>query len=391
MMRFRSSTSGGTIEKSAARRAECSTCVTLGTGRPSTRYRCRSGSNVKSTPTLLALHETAEHVVLAAVVSQYCDAGHRLMPLPAGNLRRHSGLVGVDSGHRAVAAHREHHVLDTLGRTPNRVAGAVGLEWADNALHSYYVVLAVSRARVLGAFLRATVRRIWLSGRPVLLDRLRFPLRLTDRGLTRRRGAANRWGQPSLRLRHGRKRPLFFLDPHLAVLVANRCLHQRHVLARQAQPLRHATDRTLLDHLVLKPPPWAPRFAGRLRALLDLLDLLAGHPLKVGAPVAKLHDRVGADPIAPLRNVKQRHVGELPPGAQLQRELVALVDDGRKDARHLPGPVGQSNKAAVADEELALQDVVGFLVSTRHQVGVAQLVAEHQAKLGNFENRLDDT
>src|SRR6516225_4266478 len=84
MMRFRSSTSGGTIEKSAARRAECSTCVTLGTGRPSTRYRCRSGSNVKSTPTLLALHETAEHVVLAAVVSQYCDAGHRLMPLPAG-------------------------------------------------------------------------------------------------------------------------------------------------------------------------------------------------------------------------------------------------------------------------------------------------------------------
>ena len=82
---------------------------------------------------------------------------------------------------------------------------------------------------------------------------------------------------------------------------------------------------------------------------------------------------------------------ELPPGAQLQRELVALVDDGRKDARHLPGPVGQSNKATVADEELALQDVVGFLVSARHQVGVAQLVAKHQAKLGSFEHRLDDT
>ena len=62
---------------------------------------------------------------------------------------------------------------------------------------------------------------------------------------------------------------------------------------------------------------------------------------------------------------------ELPAGAQLQRELVTLVDDGRKDARHLPGPVGQRNEAAVPDKELALQDVVSLLVSPGHQVGVA--------------------
>src|SRR6516164_7195742 len=109
MMRFRSSTSGGTIEKSAARPAEWSTCVTLGTGRPSTKYRCRSGSNVKSMPTVLALHETAEHVILAAVVLHHGDARRRLMALAPCNLRDHGGLVGVDRGHRAVAAHREHH------------------------------------------------------------------------------------------------------------------------------------------------------------------------------------------------------------------------------------------------------------------------------------------
>src|SRR5690242_18995284 len=206
-------------------------------------------------PTLLALHETVEHVILATVLSQYCDAGHPLMALTAGNLRHHSGLVGVDRGHRAVAAHREHHVLDTLGRAANRVPGGVGLEWADNALHSYGVVLAVSRARVLGAFLRATVRRIWLSGRPVLRNWLRSPLGLTDRGFGRWRGPPTHRGQPALRVNGRRKGSLFFLDPHLAEFVAHRRLHQRHVLARQAQPLRHATDRTLLDHLVLKPPP----------------------------------------------------------------------------------------------------------------------------------------
>src|SRR6516225_5281000 len=192
MMRFRSSTSGGTIEKSAARRAEWSTCVTLGTGRPSTRYRCRSGSNVKSMRTLLTLHETAEHVILAAVLSQYCDAGQRLIALAAGNLRHHSRLVGVDRGHRAVAAHREHHVLDTLGRVPNRVAGGVGLEWADNALHSYCAVVAVSHVQALGASLRATVRRCWLSGRPVLLNRLPSPLGLADRGFVGRSGPPSR-------------------------------------------------------------------------------------------------------------------------------------------------------------------------------------------------------
>jgi hypothetical protein len=55
-------------------------CVTLGTGRPSIMYRCRSGSKVKSMPTVLSLHETAEHVILAAVLSQYCDAASASWP-----------------------------------------------------------------------------------------------------------------------------------------------------------------------------------------------------------------------------------------------------------------------------------------------------------------------
>src|SRR6516225_5723735 len=199
MMRFRSSTSGGTIEKSAARRAEWSTCVTLGTGRPSTRYRCRSGSNVKSMRTLLTLHDTAEHVILAAVLSQYCDAGQRLIALAAGNLRHHSRLVGVDRGHRAVAAHREHHVLDTLARAPNSVARGVGLEWPDNALNRCRVVLTVSRTQVLGASLGTAVRTHRRSGCPVLRDRLHPPLWLTDRGFRRRRGSTSHWGQRPLR------------------------------------------------------------------------------------------------------------------------------------------------------------------------------------------------
>jgi hypothetical protein len=54
------------------------------------------------------------------------------------------------------------------------------------------------------------------------------------------------------------------------------------------------------------------------------------------------------------------------------------------------GRVGQGNEAAVADEELALQDVVSLPVSPGHQVGVAQPVAKHQAKLRSFERGLDD-
>src|SRR6516225_5156729 len=175
MMRFRSSTSGGTIEKSAARRAECSTCVTLGTGRPSTRYRCRSGSKVKSMPTVLTLQETAEHVVLAAVLSQYCDAGHRLMTLAAGNLSHHSGLGGVDRGHRAVAAHREHHVLDTFARAPNRVARGVGRACSYNAVTRSRAVLVVSLSGVLRARRGAGVRTRRRSRCAVLRDRLSSP------------------------------------------------------------------------------------------------------------------------------------------------------------------------------------------------------------------------
>jgi hypothetical protein len=36
--------------------------------------------------------------------------------------------------------------------------------------------------------------------------------------------------------------------------------------------------------------------------------------------------------------------------------------------------MGKSNEAAVADQKLALQDVVGLLVSPGHQVGVARLL-----------------
>src|SRR5205823_14333559 len=118
---------------------------------------------------------------------------------------------------------------------------------------------------------------------------------------------------------------LCFLDPHLTVLVADRCLDQRHVLARQAQPLGHPPDGALLDHLVFEPPPWAPSLAGRLRALLDLLNLLARHPLEVGATVAKLDHGVGAEPLGALGRIEHWDVNKLASCTKLQRKLIAAM------------------------------------------------------------------
>jgi len=62
----------------------------------------------------------------------------------------------------------------------------------------------------------------------------------------------------------------------------------------------------------------------------------------------------------------------------------------RVDARYLASAVGESNEAPISNEKLALQGV-GFLLAPWRQVGVAQLVAEHRAKLRGFDHCLDDT
>src|SRR5436309_6699615 len=66
------------------------------------------------------------------------------------------------------------------------------------------------------------------------------------------------------------------------------------------------------------------------------------------------------------------------------------MNDCRVDAGHVAGAVRESNETAIVNEKLALQSV-GFLLAPWRQVSVAQLVAEHQAKLSGFDHCLDDT
>jgi hypothetical protein len=72
---------------------------------------------------------------------------------------------------------------------------------------------------------------------------------------------------------------------------------------------------------------------------------------------------LSAHPLAALGRINFRHAAKLASGAKLQRELVTLMNDCRLDARYLSGGVRKSNETTVADEELGLQNDVGFLVA----------------------------
>src|SRR5437867_1375955 len=56
-------------------------------------------------------------------------------------------------------------------------------------------------------------------------------------------------------------------------------------------------------------------------------------------------------------------------------------------AGHVAGAVRESNDAPISNGKLAFQGV-GFLLAPWRQVSVAQLVAEHQAKLSGFDHCL---
>ncbi len=75
-------------------------------------------------------------------------------------------------------------------------------------------------------------------------------------------------------------------------------------------------------------------------------------------PVAKFDYRVGSHPVTALGRVKHRDVPELAPGAKLQGELVTPENDSREDAGDLPGAVGESNEAAIANENVSGRGII---------------------------------